>query len=178
MIPTNYQRALDAYGRNDASVYKTILQIMQENNLTDIVLSKDEIFDLEGGNEEEVRNIYLEPAEEGIPITVEIETYSDGEENNYSLVGDTINQLDKLQLLLILENRFGRLEDSTIGEDGILQPLVDLLTNHGVQGINLDMIETASVNILKAIKSKLIGLAISNELPIDLNQLDMEQFNV
>lgn len=92
-----YQEGLDAYSANDTKIYHAILHNFRKLKQDSYTLGQNQ-FNLEGA-EETVIGIHLT---EGIPHII-TENESDGEENEYSLTDDTVSQLDKLQLLSILE---------------------------------------------------------------------------
>lgn len=108
-----YNKLLQNFSDNDQKIYDAIKKIMDAKEYRRVDLRAEEEFHLDRG-EDTVKRILLE-ADEGIPGTtflkVECEADSDGEEFELSLTDDTLTQTDKLQILLILENRFGTVEE-------------------------------------------------------------------
>lgn len=94
-----YQEGLDNYSANDERIYKAISQNLRKLGVNPFVFGK-EAFDLEGGNEESVEELHMTDGKLGI-VT---KNAGGMEVHEYSLTGDDISQLDKLQILSVLED--------------------------------------------------------------------------
>lgn len=101
-----YQQGLDAYSENDKAICAAIVHRFGELGVTEVELTNDEEFRFQGADEM-VKELRMTPSviKEGVVVDVIAQNDFDFEQNEYSLFDDTLSQLDKLQILTILEDR-------------------------------------------------------------------------
>ena len=101
----SYQKLLDKYSTLEKEIYDSIVNHMVKHDVKSITLTDDEQFNI-GDSEDTVTKIELMQYNGAMIINVFGTDNQGNDDNFYSLVDDTLNLLDKLQIISVLEMRY------------------------------------------------------------------------